>query len=518
MDSFKFDDEAFEDNDFYMGFDEDEDFSDNDFEDYTGEDELSDNEEFEDNINNIEQQEDNNESTESDNIDTSGFEVSTTDNDFISETGDFVVMDNTDSADNFRIVYVPIEKIAVSKRIRDSKNVESLMRSIKSTGLLNPIVVAPTITEDMYVLLHGYRRILACARLGKKNIPCVVNNKVSTPEVPILEALYNHGKSYSIKEQVNYIEYLEKEKGILNPNMIEYLLQMNNGDYTKLKDILNDNDEDIVDKLYSGVYTIEAAFKKLEQRRKKESAEEKELQRADKVYGDEEGSGADEIAGSGEEIGDEPELTPEEIQELAIGVDDLDSGLEEQSLEEMIEEGKEIKGFETHKQDVKDREILDPVIRKSVLVRDKYTCQCCLEGGESYIDVLEAHHIIPVFLNKGVSADVGGDNIENLVTLCLKCHRQVHLYSTNELYIPKAKTDEELEKMNNEERIVYNNERNKFKRIVKLGTVIRRGMEVKGIKLQQYRKEHPSRQVGHKMPSYRNSNVSIEEVRNASND
>ena len=106
-------------------------------------------------------------------------------------------------------------------------------------------------------------------------IPCIINNKVSTPEIPILEAMYNHSQKYSIKEKIDYIDFLEKQKGIMNPSMIEYLLQMNTGDYTKLKDILNDNDEDIVDKLLNGTYDIASAFRALEKRRKNETAEEK---------------------------------------------------------------------------------------------------------------------------------------------------------------------------------------------------------------------------------------------------
>ena len=484
MDSFKFDDEVFDDEDLDNYFNDD-DFSDEEDEiKHLEEEEVSteDNTDTQTEDNTDTQTEDNTDTqTESvESIDTSEFQVTSNDNDFISDTGDFVVMDNTDSADNFTMIYIPIDQIAVPKRIRGSKNVESLMRSIKSTGLLNPIVVAPTITQDMYVLLHGYRRMIACARLGKKNIPCIVNNKVSTPEVPILEALYNHGKSYSIKEQVDYIEYLEKEKGILNPNMIEYLLQMNNGDYTKLKDILNDNDEDIVDKLFSGQYNIETAFKKLEQRRKKESAEEKELQRADKVYTDEEGSGAADIAGSGEEVGEDPELTEEELKNLAIGVDDLDSGLEEQSLEEMVEEGKEIKGFETHKQDPKNRERLDPALRKAVLDRDKCSCQICKSiSGQEYREVLDVHHIIEVYLG-------GSDDISNLITACTVCHKLIHLYARGELYMrPYEEMTEE--------------EREKFKRVVKLGNIIRKGMEAKGMKKEQLKKVDNAETIGRRL-------------------
>ena len=161
--------------------------------------------------------------------------------DFISDSNDIVVQYTDDKEDGFAIKYIDIGNIVVTNRIRKMESADALVQSIKSTGLLVPLVVAKLETDDLYVLLDGYRRIQACARAGKKKVPCVINTKVSTPEIPILEAMYNHQKRYSIKEQIDYINYLEKEKGIMNPAMIEYLLQMNNGDYTKLKDILNDN-------------------------------------------------------------------------------------------------------------------------------------------------------------------------------------------------------------------------------------------------------------------------------------
>ena len=171
----------------------------------------------------------------------------------------------------------------------------------------------------------------------------------------------------------------------------------------------------------------------------------------------------------------------------------------------MVEEGKKIKGYQSYKQDVNNREVIDPTLRKAVFARDNYTCRCCNRGGGSYIDVMEAHHIIPVFLNKGLNADVAGDVMDNLITVCILCHRMIHLYSTGELHLPKEKTPEELEKMTEEERVIYKDEQMKFKRIVRLGTIIRRGIEKKGIKLEQYRKEHPSRNVGRHYPNFRNN-------------
>lgn len=419
---------------------------------------------------------------ESDSLLTDEFDIVNKDKDFISDNGEIVLMDTNDPGDGFVIQYIDIENIAVVKRIRKKNtNVEDLVQSIKSTGLLEPLVVTPTKTEGMYALLAGFRRLVACAKAGKRKVPCVVNTKANVPEIPILEALYNHSKSYTIKEIVDYIDYLEKEKGIMSASMIEYLLQLNSGDYTKLKDILNDNDDDIVSKLFDGIYTIEMAFKKLEQRRKKESAEEKENKKAAKVYEDEEGSGADNIAGSGEETSADEALTDEEIQSLSFSASDLDSESgEDSSLDEMVEDGKHMDGFEPNKQDYKDRERLDPTLRRAVLARDNNTCKCCLMSGQEYTEIFDVHHIVEVYLG-------GSDDIENLVTLCTCCHKLVHLYARGELQIrPESELSEE--------------EQNKFKKIVRLGKVIRKGMQMKGMKKDELKKVDKADTIGRTKP------------------
>lgn len=420
------------------------------------------------------------------------------DDGIISETGDIVVMDR-DDGDSFELKYIDINNIAIVKRIRQGNNVESLVRSIKSTGLIEPIVVAPTATQDVYVLIAGYRRILACARCGKRMIPCIVNTKISTPDIPILEALYNHCKSYTIAEIVDYIDYLEKQKGIMSASMIEYLLQLNSGDYTKLKDILNDNDEDIVEKLYSGVYTIEMAFKKLEQRRKKESAEEKESKQAEKAYANEEESGMDNLEGSGEEVDEGEELSPEEIQNLMIDPTNIDADIEDKSLGEMIKDNENMPGFEPHKQKVGEREYIDPEIKKATMARDKTTCQCCKRGGQEYADILDFHHILPVFLG-------GNDSLDNGVMLCVACHRLVHLYSTGDLYIDSSLIDKTWDELSEDQKLKYENEqifedeKKRFKRVVRFGGIIRQGISQRGMKREQYKKEHPNTGIGRNLP------------------
>lgn len=420
------------------------------------------------------------------------------DNDFVSDSGGIVVQSNTDDEHGFEMRYIDIGKIAIMGRIRSQGSVDSLVQSIKSTGLLQPLTVAPTATEGWYVLLDGLRRIQACAKAGLSRIPCIVNNKVNTPEIPIIEAMYNHNKSYSIKEQISYIDYLEKQKGINNPTMIEYLLQMNNGDYSKLKDILNDDDEDIVGKLYDGTYDIATAFKKLEQRRKKESAEEKEKKKAEQVYGDEKESGMDQVQGAGDE-GDGPPLTPDQVAELNINLNSLDDDAESGDLGEMLQEDANIEGFEAHKQKVGEREYIDPIIKKTVMARDNSTCRCCKRGGEQYVDILDFHHVLPVFLG-------GNDSPENGVMLCVSCHRLVHLYSTGDLHIPSELVDGEYDTLPEDKKVRYENkelfedEKNRFKRIVILGSKIRKGIAAKGMNREQYKKEHSNNGIGRRKP------------------
>lgn len=408
------------------------------------------------------------------------YEVVGHENGFIDQNGNIVVMDTSLSGDNFKLEYIDVEKIGISTRIRKNHNVEDLVKSIQSTGLLMPIIVAPTATQGVYVLLNGYRRVLACAKVGIRKIPCIVNTKVNTPEIPILESLYNHAKPYSMKEIVAYIDYLEKEKGIMSASMIEYLLQMEIGDYTKLKDILNDDDEEIVSKLMSGAYTIGMAFKKLEQRRKNESREEKDIKKAEKVYQKADESGAEQIEGSGEVSDGSDALTDEEIASLAISAGELEKGLDEKTLEEMVEEGDSIEGFQPHKQNYQEREYLDPALAKAVKERDKNTCQCCKEGGMEYVDCNDVHHIQEVYLG-------GKDEMNNLILVCVKCHRLIHLYGRGELHM---RPFEEMD----------DREREKFKRVVKLGMVIRKGLALKGMKRDELKKLDKLNTIGRTKP------------------
>lgn len=389
------------------------------------------------------------------------------------------VLENGACAGNaFSLEYINVNDIIVwTPRIRGNSDISALITSIKNDGLLQPLVVAPTKTEGRYVLIKGARRLRACATLGMKNIPCVINSQISNSDIHVVEPIYSHYRSYSVSEMLNYIEYLKKEKGIDNPSMIEYLLNLDSGVYMKLMDVMDDNDDEIVSALLTGEIDIKTAYKKLEQKRKKEGRDKMADARANKIYGDA-SYGADILANSGETNTDGERLTDDEIRDIVDGVGDLDDvgGLDG---EELRNSGDNIQGFAAHRQDPNERERLDPKLRKSVLARDNNTCRICGMGGQEYPEVLDVHHIIEVYLG-------GNDDISNLMCACTVCHKLVHLWGRGELQVRPFEQMGEAEA-------------NKFKRIIKLGNVIRQGMAAKGMKKEQLKKLDQADTIGRRL-------------------
>lgn len=378
----------------------------------------------------------------------------------------------------FTLQYINIKDIIIwTPRIRGNTDITALATSIKNDGLLMPIVVAPTKTEGRYVLIKGSRRLLACATLGMKYIPCVVNSQISNSDIHVVEPIYSHNRPYSVSEMLNFIEYIKKEKGIDNPSMIEYLLNMDAGVYMKLIDVMDDNDDEIVSALLTGEIDIKTAYKKLEQKRKKAGRDKMADERANKIYADT-SYGTDITANSGETNSEGEQLTNEEIRDIVDGVGDLDN-VGDLDGEELRTSGDNIQGFAAHRQDPNDRERLDPKLRKAVLARDNNTCRICGMGGQEYPEVLDVHHVIEVFLG-------GNDDINNLMCACTVCHKLVHLWGRGELQVrPFEQMDEA--------------EANKFKRIIKLGNVIRQGMAAKGMKKEQLKNLDRADTIGRRL-------------------
>lgn len=72
-----------------------------------------------------------------------------------------------------RIRMIPLDKIDPNPRQARSElgSLEELMASIKSKGVLEPILVRPK--NDRYEIIAGERRLVASKNIGLKEIPCI---------------------------------------------------------------------------------------------------------------------------------------------------------------------------------------------------------------------------------------------------------------------------------------------------------------------------------------------------------
>lgn len=93
----------------------------------------------------------------------------------------------TGNSYEFRII--PIESIIESDNIRETKEISSLVASIRAHGLINPITVS--IDDEKaktYKVIAGHGRFAALKILEWKNIPCnVITNAASLDEISLSE-------------------------------------------------------------------------------------------------------------------------------------------------------------------------------------------------------------------------------------------------------------------------------------------------------------------------------------------
>lgn len=79
---------------------------------------------------------------------------------------------------------------------------DDLAKSIERWGVLQPVVVFPR--DDRFELIVGQRRLLACKRLGKKNIPAVVVKMPDEVDAKILSVSENIQRT-----ELNYADQAE---------------------------------------------------------------------------------------------------------------------------------------------------------------------------------------------------------------------------------------------------------------------------------------------------------------------
>jgi ParB family chromosome partitioning protein len=102
------------------------------------------------------------------------------------------------------VTTLSLDRICVGERARrEMRNIDSLARSIRERGLLQPVVVRPD--GDNYALVAGGRRIEAHRALGFDEIPAHIAETLGDE----LEALYAEGEENTEREEFTPTEAVE---------------------------------------------------------------------------------------------------------------------------------------------------------------------------------------------------------------------------------------------------------------------------------------------------------------------
>lgn len=394
---------------------------------------------------------------------------------------------------------IPVNQLIVSyfKKKSRENTVIGLTSIIEKWGIVQPINVLKLEDDSQYIVLDGLRRLFGAIKNGFKEVECRVwdfEDKTEGKKMAnILSLMLTRTERYTPQEQWNIMQVLE-EVNDLDPGTIEYLTQMASGEAMKLKDIMTCTDffaEDIKQKLLSGALTIDAAYKKLANERKKEDKLSKEdsttaldniaggvdsRTNVDKALDDGEESTADDRPAetfSNEEVAEMLELTKPGMDETEPEYDENGeliegTGVSPESLES-LNKTEEIRGSDMH-QKVGERHPVSKSVRQGTFMRDGFKCRCCNMGGnESYLSVLAFHHAVPVYLG-------GPDTIENGLTLCVTCHILLHNYLMGELQVQLDKLDE--------------HEQMRFRNVFKYGNLALEAQKRKGISMEKAKEKY----------------------------
>ncbi|ARU63821.1 nucleoid occlusion protein [Tumebacillus avium] len=107
---------------------------------------------------------------------------------------------------------IPIDQIVSSpyqpRTIFDDERIEELAQTIRTHGMIQPIVVRKV--GDRYELIAGERRWRACTKLGMETIPAIIRelNDTQAASVAVIENLQREGLT-AIEEAVAYAKLLE---------------------------------------------------------------------------------------------------------------------------------------------------------------------------------------------------------------------------------------------------------------------------------------------------------------------
>ncbi|ADQ47371.1 parB-like partition protein [Caldicellulosiruptor kronotskyensis 2002] len=139
--------------------------------------------------------------------------------DFVSsEIESEVVEDKNENSE--KIEEIDIDLIDLSenqpRKVFNDEEIEELANSIKSVGLIQPLVVQKK--ADRYVLIAGERRLRACKFAGFKKVKCIVKEYENPLEIALIENIQRkdlnpYEKALAFKKLMDEFGYTQEELG-----------------------------------------------------------------------------------------------------------------------------------------------------------------------------------------------------------------------------------------------------------------------------------------------------------------
>jgi len=139
---------------------------------------------------------------------------------------------------------IPLSKITISDlNVRknldaghEDSTLEDLAESIRENGLLNPVTVIQK--GDLYELVVGQRRFLACQSIGLKTIPAIIRDDISDADGVTLSLIENvhradmhpidKGRAFqNLYDTYGSYQRVSKESGLSTPTIKRYMALLN---------------------------------------------------------------------------------------------------------------------------------------------------------------------------------------------------------------------------------------------------------------------------------------------------
>ncbi|MFY0546288.1 nucleoid occlusion protein [Brevibacillus sp. H7] len=118
----------------------------------------------------------------------------------------------SDKTDSEEIRQIPVDEIVPNpyqpRTVFDDEKIEELCQTIRTHGLIQPIVVR--LKNNRYELIAGERRLRATKKLGMERIPAIVKdfNDTQTASIALIENLQREGLT-AIEEAIAYQKLID---------------------------------------------------------------------------------------------------------------------------------------------------------------------------------------------------------------------------------------------------------------------------------------------------------------------